>query len=61
MSSDSNSTQNWQKLASGAEIRAEESLLTDAFAARISFAFAQWLAERLSTTPDRLAISYYIL
>ena len=57
MSSDSNSTQNWQKLASGAEIRAEESLLTDAFAARISFAFAQWLAERLSTTPDRLAIS----
>ena len=46
MSSDSNSTQSWQKLASGAEVRADESLLTDAFAAQIGYAFAQWLAEK---------------
>ncbi len=57
MSSDSNSTQSWQKLASGAEVRADESLLTDAFAAQIGYAFAQWLAEKRSTTSDRLTIS----
>ncbi len=55
MSSDSN--RSWQKLASGTEIRADESLLTDASTARIGFAFAQWLAEKLSTTSDHLTIS----
>ena len=57
MSSDRYTTQIWQKLASGTEIRADESLLTDAVAARIGYAFAQWLATRLSTTSDHLTIS----
>ena len=57
MSSDSNSTHSWQKLKSGSEIRGDASLLTDEFAQRIGYAFAQWLADRLSTTSDKLAIA----
>ena len=57
MSSDSNSTHSWQKLKSGSEIRGDAALLTDEFAQRIGYAFAQWLADRLSTTPDKLAIA----
>ena len=57
MSSDSNSTHSWQKLKSGSEIRGDSALLTDDFAQRIGYAFAQWLADRLSTTSDKLAIA----
>ena len=57
MSSDSNSTHSWHKLKSGSEIRGDAALLTDDFAQRIGYAFAQWLADRLSTTSDKLAIA----
>ena len=39
----------WRKLLSGAGIRGSESDLTDEFAARLGFACAQWLAEKLET------------
>ncbi len=57
MSSDSNSTHSWQKFKSGSEIRGNANLLTDGFAERIGYVFAHWLAERLSTTPDKLKIA----
>ena len=57
MSSDSNSTHSWLKFLSGSEIRGNAELLTDDFAARIGYVFAHWLAERLSTTPDKLKIA----
>lgn len=47
----------WRKFLSGAEIRAGEGDLTDDFATRLGHAFALWLAKRLDTTPDRLAVS----
>ena len=47
----------WRKLLSGAGIRGSESDLTDEFAARFGFACAQWLAEKLETTPDKLTFS----
>ena len=50
MSSDSTTTHSWRKLQNGAEIRGSEALLTDEFARRIGYVFAQWLAERLGIT-----------
>ncbi len=57
MSTDTSHKHNWQKLISGAEIRGDALTLTDDFAARIGYVFAGWLAERLSTTPDKLRIA----
>ena len=57
MSSDSTTTHSWRKLQNGAEIRGSEALLTDEFARRIGYVFAQWLAERLGTTSDRLTLA----
>ena len=57
MSSDSTTTHSWRKLQNGAEIRGSEALLTDEFARRIGYVFAQWLAERLGTTTDRLTLA----
>ena len=47
----------WLKLRSGAYIRSREENLTDETCARIGYAFARMLAERLNTTPDRLNIA----
>ena len=55
MSSDSN--RGWLKFKRGTEIRSDAALLTDVFAERIGYVFAQWLAERLSTTPDKLTLA----
>lgn len=57
MSSDSISTHSWQRFKSGSEIRGSAENLTDAFAERIGYVFAHWLAERLSVTPDKLKIA----
>ena len=48
---------NWLKLRSGWYIRSREENLTDDTCARIGYAFARMLAERLNTTPDRLNIA----
>ena len=47
----------WMKLKSGSDIRADETQLTDDFAARIGYVFALWLAKRKNTTPDMLTIA----
>jgi len=44
------------KLRSGSYIRSREENLTDDICARIGYAFARMLAERLRTTPDKLRI-----
>jgi len=57
MSSGSINTHSWQRFKSGSEIRGNAESLTDVFAERIGYVFAHWLAERLSTTPDKLKIA----
>ena len=47
----------WLKLRSGSDVRSREEALTDEICERIGYAFACMLAERLKTTPDRLAIA----
>lgn len=47
----------WLKLRSGSDIRSREDNLTDDICERIGYAFACMLAERLHTTPDKLAIA----
>ena len=47
----------WLKLRSGPYIRCREEQLTDTICERIGYAFANMLAERLKTTPDKLAIA----
>ena len=48
---------NATRLLSGAVIRAREELFTDDLTERLGYSFALWLARRLGTTPDRLAVS----
>lgn len=57
MSSDSNSPHPWKRLQSGSEIRSDEALLTDDFARRLGYAFARWLAQRLSIPPEQIAVA----
>lgn len=57
MSSDSKNSNIWQKFRSGTEIRGNADQLTDAFAEKVSFAFAQWLAQKYSTTTDKLTLA----
>ena len=57
MSSDSNSPHPWKRLQSGSEIRGDEALLTDDFARRLGYAFAHWLAQRLSIPPEQSAVN----
>ena len=45
------------RLLSGAVIRAREELLTNDLTEKLGYSFALWLARRLDTTPDKLAIS----
>ena len=47
----------YRRFVSGPEIRANAEKLTDEFARRFGYVFAQWLAERAGTTPDRLTIA----
>ena len=47
----------WLKLRSGPDIRCREEQLTDTICERIGYAFANMLAERLKTTPDKLVIA----
>ena len=51
------SNHSWHKFKSGSEIRGNADLLTDSFAERIGYVFAHWLADQLSTTPDKLKIA----
>ncbi len=46
-----------RRLLSGTDIRGEETELTDGFATGFGYAFALWLAGRLGTTPDKLAVA----
>ena len=46
-----------KRLASGTEIRGTAGELTRDIAARVGYAFAQWLADRIGTTPDKLTIA----
>ena len=50
-------TGKWLKLRSGSNIRSRAENLTDETCARIGYAFARMLAQRLNTTPDRLTIA----
>ena len=52
-----NDSMKWLKLKSGSDIRCREEQLTDDVCARIGYAFACMLAERLKTTPDKLRIA----
>jgi len=47
----------WRKLLSGTGIRGTDEALTDEFAAKFGYAFAQWLAKELDTTTDLLTIA----
>ena len=47
----------WRKLLSGTGIRGLDEEITDEFAAKFGFAFAQWLAKKLGTTTDLLVIA----
>lgn len=53
---DTDSTR-WLKLRSGSDIRGRVDALTDEVCERVGYAFACMLAERLRTTPDKLAIA----
>lgn len=47
----------WLKLCSGSDIRGDESLLTDEFAEKIGYAFAQWVAKQSGTTSDKIKLA----
>ena len=47
----------WLKLRSGSDIRGNADQLTDAFAERIGFVFAQWVAKKYGTTSDKIKIA----
>ncbi|MBR1560065.1 MAG: hypothetical protein IJ646_07470 [Clostridia bacterium] len=47
----------WLKLRSGSDIRSRENDLTDEICARVGYAYARMLADRLRTTPDTLTVA----
>ena len=47
----------WLKLRSGADIRTGEELLTDEFAEKMGYVFAQWIAKRHGTTSDKIKLA----
>lgn len=47
----------WQKLRSGTDVRGDEALLTDEFAAKMGYVFAQWVARRCGTTSDKIKLA----
>ena len=48
----SSNLNDWLKLRSGSDIRGNADQLTDEFAEKIGFVFAQWVARRYGTTSD---------
>ena len=46
----------WLKLKSGSDIRGDAGQLTDEFAEKIGFVFAQWVARHYGTTSDKLSL-----
>ncbi len=47
----------WLKLRSGTDIRANADQLTDEFAEKIGYVFAQWVARKYGTTSDKIKIA----
>lgn len=47
----------WLKLRSGSDIRGNADQLTNEFAEKIGFVFAQWVARRYGTTSDKIKIA----
>ena len=47
----------WLKLRSGSDIRGNAELLTDEFAEKIGYVFAQWVARRYGTTTDKIKLA----
>ena len=47
----------WQKLRSGSDIRGDADRLTDEFAEKIGYVFAQWVARRIGTTSDKIKLA----
>ena len=47
----------WMKLRSGSDIRGKADQLTDEFAEKIGCVFAQWIARRYGTTPDKICLA----
>lgn len=47
----------WLKLRSGSDIRANADQLTDEFAEKIGYVFAQWVARKYGTTSDKIKIA----
>lgn len=50
-------TSDWHELLRGTDVQGGEGVLTDEFATRFAYAFALWLAKRMETTADKLAVS----
>ena len=47
----------WHKLRSGSDIRGDADRLTDEFAEKIGYVFAQWVAKRTGTTSDKIKLA----
>ena len=47
----------WLKLRSGSDIRSDAEQLTDEFAEKIGFVFAQWVAKKYGTTSDKIKLA----
>ena len=47
----------WLKLRSGSDIRSDADQLTDEFAEKIGFVFAQWVAKKYGTTSDKIKLA----
>ncbi len=47
----------WLKLKSGSDIRGSASQLTDEFAEKMGYVFAQWVARRRGTTSDKIKLA----
>ncbi len=47
----------WMKLRSGSDIRGKADQLTDEFAEKIGYVFAQWVARHFGTTTDKICMA----
>ncbi len=53
----SSNLSDWRKLRSGSDIRGNADQLTDDFAERIGYVFAQWVARKFGTTSDKIKLA----
>ena len=53
----SSNLSDWLKLRSGSDIRGNADQLTDDFAERIGYVYAQWVARRYGTTSDKIKLA----